>query len=119
MNARATITAGRIVRAIPERNSAARPESRPNLPVIGGLSLSLRPGETVHADLGDGEEIAIEVLRDQGNRVRLKISAPERVDVMRGTVLARLGGWPAREQLETHRNHTRTESNPCQSPTNP
>ena len=51
------------------------------------LFLQLKPGEY----LTIGEDIAIQVFQETGNRIRVGIAAPKDLTVLRGEVLERIG----------------------------
>ncbi|HPE81339.1 MAG TPA: carbon storage regulator [Gammaproteobacteria bacterium] len=54
------------------------------------LVLSRRPGEQLHI----GTDIIVEVLDISGTQVRLGISAPREVPVLRDELLDEQPGWP-------------------------
>jgi carbon storage regulator len=57
------------------------------------LILTRRPGENLQLKLKTGEIITIGAMGVKGNQVRLGISAPDDVIVMRDEVVDRAGGW--------------------------
>ena len=67
------------------------------------LFLQLKPGEYMTI----GEEIAVQVFNDPGNRIRVAVKAPKEISILRGEVRERNGearpeglvGLPPQEEV--------------------